>query len=114
MNHSVDKELAGWPHSKSCSQQLGVQVVTSGAPQRLVLAPVLFNIFVGDMDCGTECTLSKSADDTNLCDEVNMLKGRDDIQRDLDRFQRWAHVNLTKSNEAQVQGPAPGSEQSQA
>ncbi|XP_040975268.1 sorting nexin-14 isoform X5 [Aquila chrysaetos chrysaetos] len=29
MNHSVDKELAGWSHSKSCSQQLNVQVESS-------------------------------------------------------------------------------------
>ena len=28
MDHSLDKELAGWPHSESCSQQLSVQVET--------------------------------------------------------------------------------------
>ncbi|GAB0205741.1 mitochondrial enolase superfamily member 1 [Grus japonensis] len=29
MDHSVDKELAGWSHSKSCGQRLNVQVETS-------------------------------------------------------------------------------------
>jgi len=52
------------------------------------------------MDSETECTLSKFLDDTKLCGVVDTLEGRDAIQRELDRLERWACVNRMKFNKA--------------
>ncbi|KAJ7411484.1 hypothetical protein WISP_102510 [Willisornis vidua] len=49
-----------------------------------------------DDQSGIECILNKFVNNAKLFGSVNMLDRRDDIQRDLDSLEWWAHANLMK------------------
>ena len=50
--------------------------VTCGVLQESVLGLELFNIFINDIDSGTECKLGKFVDDTMLSGAVGTIEGR--------------------------------------
>ena len=73
--------------------------VTSDVPQGSLLGPVLFNIFINDLDAAIEGILIRFADDTKLGGVANTPEERTTIQSDLDRLEEWAIDNKMNFNQ---------------
>ena len=72
--------------------------VKSGVPQGSVLGPVLFLIYVNDLDDGLTCKVSKFADDTKIASKVISTLDKEFLQRDLDKLSNWARDWQMKFN----------------
>ena len=72
--------------------------VKSGVPQGSVLGPVLFLIYVNDLDDGLTCKVSKFADDTKISSKVITTQEKEALQSDLDRLSSWANKWQMKFN----------------
>ena len=73
--------------------------VLSGVPQGSVLGPVLFLIYINDLDQGLVSKLGKFADDSKLCKAISGQQDVSALQCDLTQLERWAEKWQMKFNE---------------
>ena len=75
----VDGEFSDWVE------------VSSGVPQGSVLGPVLFLIYINDLDNGLLSKLGKFADDSKLCKGVNNTIDAGILASDLAQLEKWSN-----------------------
>src|SRR5215469_7075479 len=64
--------------------------VISGVPQGYVLRPLLFLIFINDLDENILSSLKKFADDTKLYREISSTNDCQTLQEDVDKLIGWS------------------------
>ena len=64
--------------------------VLSWVPQGSVLGPILFLIYINDLDDSITSNVLKFADDTKLFRKVNTDGDKQHLQNDLDRLVKWS------------------------
>ena len=72
--------------------------VTSGVPQRSVLGPLLFVLYINDIAEYIHCKLGVFADDTKIYSIINNMCNTMELQCDLDNMQEWCKTWLLKLN----------------
>jgi hypothetical protein len=98
-SHGVGGKILGWIQNwlTGRKQKVGInkiysrwQNVVSGVPQGSVLGPLLFVIYINDLDCNIVSKLCKFADDTKLGRSVKNVVEVDKLREDLNRIYQWS------------------------
>ena len=72
--------------------------VTSGVPQGSVLGPLLFLIYINDIDDNLDSSLVKFADDTKIYRRINSNQDAQKLQDDINTMQSWSERWQMKFN----------------
>jgi len=97
--HGIDGEVLRWIQSWLQGRRqrvvLGKQMsdwqdVLSGVPQGSVLGPLLFILYINDIDESVNRKILKFADDTKYFHKVNLEKDIDSLRKDLNNLVAWS------------------------
>ena len=97
--HGITGDLSNWIENWLFKRKQRVVIngkasdwtsVHSGVPQGSVLGPILFIIYINDIDENIACRISKFADDTKIANSVCSESQRLCIQRDLNTLIKWS------------------------
>jgi ribonuclease P/MRP protein subunit RPP40 len=72
--------------------------VASGVPQGSILGPLLFTIFINDLEVGIKSDLLKFADDSKIWGKAETVHDRFILQQDLNILSDWALKNQMPFN----------------
>ena len=74
----VDGEVSSW------------KSVLTGVPQGSVLRPILFLVYINDLEEGVTGKILKFADDTKLFRKVKEIGDKQNLQDDIDKLVKWS------------------------
>ena len=74
----MDGEVSSW------------KSVLSGIPQGSVLWPILFVVYINDLEEGVTGTILKFADDSNLFRKAKEIGDNQKLQDDIDKLVKWS------------------------
>ena len=64
--------------------------VLSGVPQGSVLGPILFLVYINDLEEGVTGNILKFADDTKLFTKTKEIGDKQNLQDDIDKLVKWS------------------------
>ena len=81
----------------------------SGVPQGSVVEPILFVVYINDLEEGVTCRILTFADDTKLFRKAKEIGDKHKIQDDIDKLVKWSEKWQMLFNFGKCKCPHTGS-----